>query len=294
MIPRLLVLLILLVGTADSVSAHPPAAAPAEIFASGIAGPEGLAFTRDGKLVVGTITGDILLFEDDGTSTVLANVGERLAGLTLLRDGRVLAASFGTGRVWAVTRAGAASVFASGVPGVNFVVETRRNRRIFASASLAGQILDITTGTPVVAASGLTFPNGLALARLHGRRFLYVAESLGGGGKISRMPLDDADVLGPLELLASGVFPLADGIALDGEGNVLVVNADTFKVILADTGEVQTLSADPLLDWPSNLAFGRRRFGRRTIYLPNYGPGFGDGTTVVRLEYNHRGARLSR
>jgi sugar lactone lactonase YvrE len=158
MIPHLLVLLALLVGTADSVSAHQPAAAPAEIFAGGIAGPEGLALTRDGTLVVGTITGDILLFEDDGSS----------------------------------------------------------------------------------------------------------------------------------------VFPLADGIALDGEGNVLVVNADTFKVILADTGEVQTLPADPLLDWPTNLAFGRRRFGRRTIYLANYGPGFGDGTTVVRLEYNHRGARLSR
>ncbi len=290
---RLLAILGLLAGTVSGAAAHPPEAQPVEVFASALAGPEGLAFTREDQLVVGSTTGELLLFEADGCSTVLADVGESLAGVTVLRDGRILAASFFPSRVWSINRFGVASVFASGIAGPNFIVETSRRRRILVSASLGGSIVDITDGTPVVAATGLAFPNGLALTKVGTQRFLYVAETFGGGGRVSRLPLDRKDNLGPRETVASG-FPLADGIAFDQSGNLLVVGGGTFKVILARTGDVRTLSTDPLLDWPSNLAFGRGRFGRHTVYLVNFGPGLGDGTTVVRMGYNHSGARLSR
>ena len=60
------------------------------------------------------------------------------------------------------------------------------------------------------------------------------------------------------------------------------------------TGEVETLFADPPLDWPSNLAFGQGRgFRSRDVYLANFGPTFGDGTEVVKFRYNHRGAPLA-
>jgi sugar lactone lactonase YvrE len=285
-----LVTLCLLVALAGGVRAHPPAAGPLETFAEGLAGPEGLAFARDG-LVVGSTTGEIRRFARDGSSTVLADVGESLAGITVLRDGRVLAAAFGPGRVWSVDRSGTASVLASGVAGANFVVEARAGQ-ILASASIAGTVVDIATGTPVERALGLAFPNGLAItkARALGRgRFLYVAET--AGGRVSRLRLGRDGTLGPAEIYATGLT-LPDGIAFDRRGNLLVVGGGQLNVVVARTREVVELSTDPLLDFPSNLAFGRGRGFRPTdVYLANFGPRLGDGTSVVRFRYNHPGAR---
>jgi sugar lactone lactonase YvrE len=67
---------------------------------------------------------------------------------------------------------GAASVYAD-VPSPNFVLQARRGH-VLASSSFAGNIVDITNGANVVLASGLSFPNGLAVRR----RQLYVAETL--------------------------------------------------------------------------------------------------------------------
>jgi sugar lactone lactonase YvrE len=280
----------LAVGT--TASAHPPLAEPPELFASGVAGPEGLAFSKQG-LVVGTTTGDVLLFDRDGASTVLANVGEPLAGITVLKDGRILAAAFAAGRVWSIDAGGSASVFASGIPGANYIVETRRKKRIFATASSDGTIVDITSGTPTVVASGFNFPNGLVIGKRKGTRYLYVAETF--ANQVSRIPLDrDDNVVGPAEVYATGLL-LIDGIAFDRKRNLLGVGLDTLYVVEDGTSVAQTLSTDPLLNWPASIAFGRGRgFKRRDLYLVNFGPGLGDGMTVIRLRYNHAGAPLSR
>ena len=67
------------------------------------------------------------------------------------------------------------------------------------------------------------------------------------------------------------------------------------SVVEAKTGAVLDFSSDPLLNWASNLAFGRSKgFKRKDVYLANFGPGFGDGTTIVRFRTNHSGARLRR
>jgi sugar lactone lactonase YvrE len=288
---RLTLLTVPLVLAATPVPAHPPAAGPATLFASALDGPEGLAFDDVGGLIVGSITGDVLRFAPDGSQTLLANVGDRLAGMTVLRDGRILACAFGTNRIWSIAPDGATSVFVSDVPGANFVVETRTGQ-ILASASLAGTIVDVTAGTPVVLAGGLQFPNGLAVARRRRSRFLYVVETL--RSRVSRLPLMPDGSLGASEIYATGL-PLADGIAFDRRGNLLVVGSDVLSVVDARTRAVTPLSTDPLLDWPANLAFGRRRgFSTRDVYLANFGPTFGDGTTIVRVRYNHGGAPLVR
>jgi sugar lactone lactonase YvrE len=292
-IMRMLVLA-LLAGAVSEAGAKPPVAEPLEVFASGIAGPEGLAFTRRDGLVVGTTTGDLLRLDADGNATVLASVGDALAGITVLRDGRILAAALGADRVWSISPGGATSVLASGIGGPNFIVQTRRRERVLVSASLTGNIVDITSGTPVVVASGLSFPNGLAIGRESGGRFLYIAETL--SSRVSRLPLDRDDMVGagPAEVVATGL-PFADGIAFDRAHNLLVVGGGMLQVVRSDTGGVETLSSDALLDWPSNLAFGRGRgFRGRDVYLVNFGPGLGDGTTVVRFRYNHGGVSLIR
>jgi sugar lactone lactonase YvrE len=284
---RALALLVVLLVPA--AAAPPPTAGPASVFAGGLAGPEGLAFLKDGTLAVGTTTGRIVRLDASGTTTVLAETGESLAGLTTLRDGRLLAAAFAGGRVWAVDPAtGFASVYASGIGGPNFLVQTRQGR-VYVSASLAGTIVEVTSGAPVDVAAGLSFPNGLALA---GDGFLYAVEL--GLARVSRFALLPDGTLGPGEVYATGL-PLADGIAFDGRRNLLVVGQDTLWMVDRATRTTSVLSADPLFDWPSNLAFGRGRgFARKDLFLVNFGPTLGDGTTVVRVPYAVRGAPLVR
>lgn len=275
-------------GIASLAAAKGPTVGPAAPFAGGIAGPEGLAFTDHGTLIVGSTGGALLEYGPSGPPTLLADVDQRVAGVTVLRDGRVLAATFGTGEIWQVTPGGAATVLASGVGGANFIVETPTGR-VLASASLDGTIVDVTSGTPIVRASGLTFPNGLAVGK---DGSLYVAETL--ASRVSRMALAPDGTLGPPEPYASGLL-LADGIGFDRAGNLFVVGGGTLAAVVARTGAVVTFPADPLITWASNLAFGRGRgFKRRDVYLANYGPALGDGTTVVRLRTNHAGLKLRR
>ena len=282
------VLLSALVVLPPAARAHPPATTgPASVFATGLTGPEGLAFDNAGGLLVGSTTGEIRRFASDGTSTVLANVGDSLAGLTVQRDGHVLAAAFAAGRVWRIDQRGVTTVLAN-VSSPNVVVETRAGH-VLASSSFAGTIVDITGGTPVTVASGLAFPNGLAVG---GDGFLYVAELT--ASRVSRLPLAANGTLGAAEVYAAGTVA-ADGIAFDRRGNLLVVGADAVRVIDRATRAVTVLSTDPLVDWPSNVAFGRGHgFKPRTAYMVNYGLPLGSGSTIVRFGYNHKGAPLIR
>jgi len=283
------ILQILLLGVcATGALAHPPTAGTPTVFSSGIPGPEGLAFTADGTLITGSVTGELRRINADGSASVFANVGDSLAGITVLRDGRVLAAAFDADRVWAVEPSGAASVFASGVDGPNFIVRTRSGQ-ILVSASNTGDVVDITSGTPVVRATGLNFPDGMAIGPKHA---LYLAEL--GASRVVRMQIFGDGSLGSPVEYATGLT-LADGIALDRAGNLLVVGGGMARVVDVKTGALLTLSTDPVIFWPSNIAFGRGHgFSRRDAFLANFGLPLGSGTTIVRLPYNHAGAKLIR
>lgn len=286
---QIVLALALACGPGAAVGAPAPAAGTSSLFAIGVPGPEGLAFERGNRtLVVGTSTGDVLRFAADGSRTVLANVGEPLAGVSVLRDGRILLASFGQGRVWSVDPAtGFASIYASGIPGVNWIVQTKRGY-VLASSSVDGTIVDITGGTPVVRANGLTFPNGMALG---GDGYLYVAQT--GPGNVVRLPIASDATLGVATVWGTGI-PGVDGIGFDRRGNLLAVGGDALWVVPAGGGAAVSLSTDPLLDWPASLAFGGGRFGRRDVYLVNFGLPLGSGTTIVRVPYTLRGAKLVR
>jgi hypothetical protein len=284
---RTLLAALVLLLAAGRTAAHPPAISGMEIFFGGLPGPEGLAFANDGALVIGSAVGTVRRLGRDGNVTILAELGEPLAGVAVLRDGRVLVASFSGNRVWSIDKQGNASVLASGIPGANYIAQTRRGQ-IFVSASSNGTIVDIASGTPVVRASGLNFPNGLALGR---GKYLYVAET--GGSRVSRLPIGNDGTLGTAEVFASGLA-LVDGIALDREGNLLAVGNDRLYGV-TKSGTVSTLSTDPLLNWPASVAFGRGRgFSKRHAFLTNFGLPLGSGMEVVRVVYNHRGGPVVR
>lgn len=272
---------------AGAAQAAEPAIGTPTVFATGLAGPEGIAATRRGELIVGTTPGDLVRITEDGSQTLLASTGDSLAGVSVLKDGRILACAFAANRVWVVDSAGTPSVLASGINGPNFAVQERRRGRILVSASLAGTIVDVTDGTPVVRASGLGFPNGLAIGKEAGQRYLYVAELL--NSRVSRLFLNSDGTLGASEVYATGL-PLVDGLAFDRRGNLLVTGGGALWVVVAGTREVRVLTNATPLDFPSNLTFGRRRAGRRTLFLANYGNPLGSGVEVIAVPYSLRGA----
>ncbi|MBM4266864.1 MAG: hypothetical protein FJ144_09665 [Deltaproteobacteria bacterium] len=283
-------LVVLVALSAVPAAARPPVAGPVEVFAGDLAGPEGLAFTRDGRLIVGSTTGDLLSFGPDGVGELLATVQGPLAGITVLADGRILATSVPNDRIWAVTPDGESTLFAEGIGGPNFVVQSIRSGRVFVSGSTSGNIVEIIDGEPFVLASGLNFPNGLATWETGGQSWLYVALTL--PGHIIRMRLLSDGSLGEPELYAEGL-PIADGIAFDRAGNLLVVGGGMLLAV-TPSREVVELSEDPLLNWPSNLAFGQGPgFDTRDVYLANFGNAFGNGTDVVRFRYSNPGAPLA-
>jgi hypothetical protein len=85
---------------ATAAVAHPPVVQPPTSFATGVPGPEGIAFGRDGSLYVGTEGGDIRRIAPDGTHVVVASTGDRLAGITVGKDGTIFACAFNADRVW--------------------------------------------------------------------------------------------------------------------------------------------------------------------------------------------------
>jgi sugar lactone lactonase YvrE len=283
--------LLLSAAAATMAAAAAPSIGTPAVFATGLAGPEGIAATRTGEFIVGTVTGDVLRIDESGATTPIAATGDRLAGVGVLKDGRIVACGFDQDRVWVVDTNGTPSVLASGMDGPNFAAQEGRLGHIFVSASFAGTIVDVTSGTPVVATAGLSFPNGLAITREGGQRFLYVAETF--LHRVRRLYLNSDATLGASEVYATGL-PLADGLAFDRRGNLLVVGAGTLSVVDPVTRIATPLTNAAPLNWPSNLAFGRRGDGRRTLFLANFGPMLGDGVDVIAVPYSIRGARVIR
>jgi hypothetical protein len=267
--------------------AHPPTVGPAAPFASGLAGPEGLAFGKDGTLFAGAADGDILRVASDGTTSLLASTGDRLAGVSVMRDRTIPSPAASTrNRVWAIDPVGGAATVYANVSSPNFVVQTKRGH-VIASSTFTGSIVDITNGANVVLASGLSFPNGLAIRK----RYLYVADTL--LGSVQRLPFTTPGSLGPAEPYASGLT-LADGIAFDRPGNLFVVGFDTFFLV-----DATTQARDHLRRPALRLAVepGVRNVAplrQDDDVLRQLRSGTGDGTTIVKVPTNHTGARLIR
>ncbi len=148
------------------------------VFASGLDGPEGMAFDRAGNLLVTeTGSGTIYQYAADGTRTIFASGLNGPASLVFGAAGNLYDAEFFGDVIYKFTPAGIRTTFASGLSGpANLAFDTAGN--LFEADFHTGTIFKYTPGgNRTTFASAVGNPHGLAFDRTGN---LFVADFQGG------------------------------------------------------------------------------------------------------------------
>jgi len=283
-------------GGAGSGSAHTEfpvvPAGPAQTELGNLDGPEGLTFDAAGNLYAGSQSGRITRIAPDFTVSVFAETHRQLAGLATGPQDEIFAAAFTTGEVLAISQGGVMRVATTGLDSPNAIIFDRKQRPIVSATGLGGlpQIVAIEPdATYQTLSQKVMSPNGMAFDE---NNFLYVADTF--MNRVVRMQMDDSGELGEPEVYASGTA-LADGIALDNQGNLYVAgNGKIVVVINNNQRAIEDYVTQGDVNGPASLAFG---FGQgrdtRRLYFTNYGfPTIGTGQDVASVFVNITGRPL--
>ena len=257
------------------------AAGTVEVFATGFetdgrAGTEGLTFGPDGRLYVGGSSvgagGFVAEVQPDGTWARLADV-DVAVGLAWHRD-RLLVATGdvgdGTGGLVAVDPdAGTTAVVASGIDGANFPVVTPWGS-VLVSSPGNWTIHEVTDGGVTLWSDAVPSPNGLAFAP--DGATLYAANTYATPSTVAAVPVVDRAAGAPAVLATLPDGSTQDGVAMDADGNLYVVNnlPGTIARISPD-GDVHTVAEG--VDFGASLAFGEGPFDPCSLYVSSlFGP----------------------
>ena len=242
----------------------------------GTVGTEGLVFSPDGRLFVGGsgiggggYVAEIFL---DGTWTRLVDVPQSI-GLAW-HDERVLVATgdVGTGE------GGLVSVdpdtleveeVATGIPDANFPAPTPWGT-ILVSVPSGETVWEVADGGVSVWAEGVPSPNGIAITPDGSR--VYVANTYVTPSTVASIPVTDG-VAGPVGTLAT--LPdgsTQDGVALDAEGNLYVVNNLPGTLArITPSGDWDIVAEG--IDFGASIAFGTGDWDPCSVYATSlFGP----------------------
>lgn len=235
---------------------------PQPFISSGLVFPEGPR-SHDGRLWLSDIHAHrVLAFDLDGSAELVADLPDRPSGLGFLPDGTALAACM---RRQVLVRLPATSldeVYAdlSGLGGTwtNDMVVDGEGRAYVGMMTGRGPgrdqvVLVPSGGEPVVAAEGLTTPNGLAVTPDGGT--FYVAQTQ--GHRIEAFSIAPDGTLRDRRLVAEFPEAVPDGICLDAEGAIWMASPLTGEFLRLDA-EGRTLDRIEYSDgsWPVACALG--------------------------------------
>jgi len=225
-------------------------------FASGLDGPEGLAFDSAGNLFMAA-EGNIYKFTPGGARTTFAS-GVSLSylyGLAFDSAGNLFVANpgagnAGSGNIYKFTPGGVRSTFASGLNRpVSLAFDSSGN--LFVTDQGSGHIYKYTpSGVRTTFASGLSYAYALAFDSAGN---LFVTEpSSSGDGYVDKFTPNGtrstfAELGGPL------------GLAFDSAGNLFVADGDSGNIYKFTSSGVRTIFAKIpglVLDQTGFLAFG--------------------------------------
>jgi gluconolactonase len=241
------------------------------LFSDGFKFPEGPAFDRDGNLfVVNVDTGDISEISPEGRVKTFVNTGGTPNGAKFHTNGDLYIADRKKGIV-AVSPTGEMRVIVDHYQGQRF---NGPNDLIFDSSGNLyftdphgssaenphGRLYCVSScGEMTCLASGLAFPNGLALSL--DEKYLFVADTR--KNRILRYVLDPPVRSYLFSQLSGGWGP--DGIALDTAENLYVAQyGGGVVIVLNPKGElIDRIAVGGL--FPTNVAFGGP--DGRTLYM---------------------------
>lgn len=216
---------------------------------------EGVAFSSDGRLFVGTPDG-IVLVSPDGTVTDAGFVPEAV-GLMPYRDGVLVASSddgFGSGGIYYVDGVAPPSLWAVGLQGPNFLAPSPWGTVLVSSPVFGGIYETNEVGLLTLWSDEVPSPNGMVFDPTG--QSLWVVTTFQQEPPLWRVGHDEGFATAAE---ARWVFPTGtapDGVAIDAEGGVLILLNLTGEVVRFTEAEGALLFATGLTG-PASLAIGR-------------------------------------
>jgi gluconolactonase len=232
--------------------------------------PEGVAVGPDGWIWCGNQDGDICRIAPDGSRIErVAGTGGFILGLAFDGDRALYACDLKHAAVFRLdlVTGTLARLEAPGLRIPNYPIVDRRRLLVSDSHDSAQPgpgiwSFDLTGGEGRLwCKADFTFANGLAM--LPGDEALYVCETF--AQRVSRVEIEADGSAGAIRPFVTDLPGYPDGLAFDGEGNLLVSLYEPSRILRVDSaGSVRVLAEDPtahVLCHPTNIAFdGKRLF----------------------------------
>ncbi len=219
-------------------------------FASGLDGPEGLAFDSAGNLFVTSFLGNIYKFTPSGARTTFASGLNDAMGLAFDGAGNLFVADEGSGNIYKFKPNAGRSTFASGLSSPRSLTFDIMGNLYVADVT-GGSIYKFDpNGVRSTFASGLSYPYALAFDSA-GNLFVTDWGNPGVAGYVYKYTSD-----GVRSTFAALGAPL--GLAFDSSGNLLVMDEYSGKIYKYTPNGVRTVFATIpglVMDQTGYLAF---------------------------------------
>ena len=250
-----------------------------EIFANGLAHPEGVAVDRTGYVYTAGDGGAIYRISPGGEVRLLTRTKGRGLGVTLNREGDLFVCDPKLHAVLRISPEGEVSTFADHADGQslgapNFAVfDLEENLYVTNSGDALFRIRP--DGKAERFAEGFSFSNGLAMSL--DENVLFVAQS--HANDVIRIEIKSDGTIGDRSVYVENLDRTPDGLALDCQGNLYVTLYGSDRIVaVAPDGRTWIAAEDHtgLLKNPSNCAFGGPDFDE--LYIANLG-----GTHLAKI-----------
>jgi sugar lactone lactonase YvrE len=233
------------------------------IFANGLPGSEGIAFSPSGELYI-SASDDVAQVQPDGTWDVVVDGVDAAIGLTFDPDGSMYICDFGPsstvgqmdGAIHKWDPINGLELVADNIDNPNFITRTPQGDFLI-SDDFEANIFHMTPdGTVTTWIDSVESPNGMVFSA--DGSALYVAGTFLAPAPVYQIDVDSSGNVGAVKTIANlETLSMNDGVAMDTAGMLYVTENARGKVVRVDTesGDFEEVATGMLT--PASIAFGQ-------------------------------------